>query len=161
MGVVTHGTWRRTAVNRLKFVSQRARKSGEIAADSPCSDECSEEQCTYRPCAKLCDLDRRSTNWRTASFTASLALACLLLLSACSSVQVHLGKKVALDKIPVQSMSVSLLNGPGLGPGQKGQLVVLVTGRMEKYSGQRARTGRFSGRISRLRRPSLLPMRRE
>src|ERR1700690_1126908 len=124
MRVMTHGTLRRTAVNRLKFVSHRAKISGGIAGDSHRSDN---EQCTYKASVKVCNLGGRTTNWRTANSAAAIGLVCLFLLSACSSVQVHLGMKVALDKIPVQSMSPSLLTGPGLGPGQKSQLLVLVT----------------------------------
>jgi hypothetical protein len=100
-------------VNRLKLPLHRGKISGK--------------QGTYTVSANVCDVGRRITNSRTASPAASLAMVCLLLLSACSSVQVHLGMKVALDKVPVQSISASLLKGPGLGPGQKAQLVVVVT----------------------------------
>lgn len=111
-------------MNRLELVSQRANVSGEIVHDSHRPDE---EQCTYKGFTDGCNLTERTTNWITPGFAAALAIVCLLLLSACSSVQVHLGMKVALDKIPVQSISASLLKGPGLGPGQKGQLVVVLT----------------------------------
>lgn len=111
-------------MNRLRSVSQRTRTSGKIVTDSHRSNE---EQCACKASAKVCNLCRRISNWRAASSAAAVALACLFLLSACSSVQVHLGMKVALEKIPVQSISASLLQGPGLGPGQKGQVVVVVT----------------------------------
>jgi len=122
---VTLETLRGMVMNRLnaRFV-RRAEISGEMASDS---HHLYEGRCTYKAAGNAFDLSQRSTNRRTASSAAALTLVCLLVLSGCSSVQVHLGMKVALDKIPVQSISASLLKGPGLGPGQKAQLVVLVT----------------------------------
>jgi hypothetical protein len=65
----------------------------------------------------------RKTKW-----AGCLALALLLAaLSGCASVQVHLGMKVYLAKTPVASMKVSLPKGPGIGPGEKLPLVVVVT----------------------------------
>jgi hypothetical protein len=58
--------------------------------------------------------------------SAMLGAVCLLGLSGCASLQVRLGMKVYLAKIPVQSMNVKLLNGPGLVPGGKSALVVSV-----------------------------------
>jgi hypothetical protein len=54
-------------------------------------------------------------------------LASLLALSACARVQVRLGMKVQLDKIPVKSMEVRLPNGPGIAPGEKLALVAVFT----------------------------------
>lgn len=51
----------------------------------------------------------------------------LIALTACASVQVHLGMKVYLDKLPVTSMKASLSGGPAIGPGQKLPLVVTFT----------------------------------
>jgi hypothetical protein len=57
---------------------------------------------------------------------ACFALACLLTVNGCASVQVHLGMKVYLDKTPIASMKVSLPKGPGMGPGEKFPLVVTI-----------------------------------
>src|ERR1700691_6034548 len=57
-----------------------------------------------------------------------LLLVSTLMLSGCSAVQVHLGMKVYLAKIPVTSMQASLPKGPGIGPGEKSPLVVSFTG---------------------------------
>src|ERR1700685_4726436 len=57
-----------------------------------------------------------------------LCLLSLVALSGCSAVQVHLGMKVYLAKIPVASMQASLPKGPGIGPGEKSPLVVSFTG---------------------------------
>ena len=51
----------------------------------------------------------------------------LPVLCGCASVQVKLGWKVALAKIPVVSMTPSLPQGPGIVPGQKTPLVVTFT----------------------------------
>ncbi len=57
---------------------------------------------------------------------ALLPAACLLVLSGCASMQVRLGMKVDLTKIPVKSMDVKLQNGPGIVPGGKSALIVTV-----------------------------------
>lgn len=54
-------------------------------------------------------------------------LASLLLLSGCASVQVHLGMKVYLAKTPIASIKATMPKGPGIAPGQKSPLVVVVT----------------------------------
>ncbi len=59
---------------------------------------------------------------------ACLSAALLLALTGCTSMKVHLGMKVYLAKIPVASIAVSLPNGPGIAPGEKAPLVVVVTG---------------------------------
>jgi len=64
----------------------------------------------------------RSTNW-----AACLGLASLLVLSGCTAVKVKLGMKVYLDKIPITSIEASLPKGPGIAPGEKSPLVVVVT----------------------------------
>jgi hypothetical protein len=48
-------------------------------------------------------------------------------LSGCNSIQVHLGMKVYLAKIPVSSMVASLSGDPGIAPGEKTPLVVTFT----------------------------------
>lgn len=67
-----------------------------------------------------------STN-NLLSISMLLPAACLLGLSGCASMQVRLGMKVDLTKIPVKSMDVKLQNGPGIVPGGKSALVVTVT----------------------------------
>lgn len=63
-----------------------------------------------------------ATSFRYA--TALLPASCLIFLSACASLQVHLGMKVYLDRTPVNSIQASLPKGPGIAPGQKSPLVV-------------------------------------
>src|SRR5260370_23771031 len=61
------------------------------------------------------------------SWAACLGIACLLALSGCTPIKVHLGMKVYLDKTPITSIAASLPNGPGIAPGEKSPLVVVVT----------------------------------
>ena len=56
-----------------------------------------------------------------------LAAASLLALNGCAAIQVKLGMKVYLAKIPVTSIEASQPKGPGIGPGQKSSLMVAVT----------------------------------
>lgn len=58
---------------------------------------------------------------------ACIGLACLVALSGCTSVKVKLGMKVYLAKTPVAAIAVSLPKGPGIAPGEKLPLVVVVT----------------------------------
>src|ERR1700690_3786568 len=53
--------------------------------------------------------------------------ASALLLCGCASVQVHLGVKVDLSKIPVTSIEVQQAKAPGIGPGQKSSMIVTIT----------------------------------
>src|SRR5580698_9250851 len=62
-----------------------------------------------------------------AILSACLVMTCLFTLSACTSVKVKLGMKVYLAKLPVASIAVSLPKGPGIAPGEKSPLVVVVT----------------------------------
>lgn len=52
----------------------------------------------------------------------------VLALSGCSAIQVKMGLRVSLAKIPVASIEASLPNNPGIAPGEKSPLVVAVTG---------------------------------
>ena len=61
------------------------------------------------------------------AWTVFLALFPLLALSGCAAVQVKLGMKVYLAKTPITSIEVSQPKGPGIGPGQKSPLVVVIT----------------------------------
>ncbi|HZI58772.1 MAG TPA: hypothetical protein VFF39_18460 [Verrucomicrobiae bacterium] len=56
-----------------------------------------------------------------------LGLAAMLALTGCAAVQVKLGMKVYLEKIPITSIAVSQAKGPGIAPGEKSPLVVTVT----------------------------------
>ncbi len=56
-----------------------------------------------------------------------MSMLALIMLTGCSSLQVHLGMKVYLDKTPVTSMKASLPRGPAIGPGEKSPLVVTFT----------------------------------
>lgn len=60
-------------------------------------------------------------------WAACLGLVALLALSGCTSMKVRLGWKVYLAKIPVKSIEASLPKGPGIAPGAKSPLVVVVT----------------------------------
>jgi len=66
-------------------------------------------------------------NW-SRRFLLPILIAAVALISqtACTSMQVHLGMKVYLSKIPVKSIAANLPNGPGVAPGEKTPLVVVV-----------------------------------
>jgi len=66
--------------------------------------------------------------FRTSTIAACLSLASLLALSGCSAVEVKLGLRVSLAKVPVVSMEASLPKNPAIAPGEKSPLVVEVTG---------------------------------
>jgi hypothetical protein len=51
----------------------------------------------------------------------------LLALGGCGSIEVALGLRMRLDKVPVTALSASLSPGPGLGPGKSGRLVITAT----------------------------------
>ena len=63
---------------------------------------------------------------RTSRAVCLLA-AFLVALSGCTSVKVRLGWRVYLDKTPIAAIAASLPNGPGIAPGEKSPLVVVVT----------------------------------
>jgi len=63
----------------------------------------------------------------TEMIAGCLGLASLLALSGCAAVQVKLGMKVYLDRTPITSIAVSLPKGPGIAPGEKSPLVVVLT----------------------------------
>jgi len=66
--------------------------------------------------------------FRTSIIAACISLTSLLALSGCSAVEVNLGLRVSLAKVPVVSMEASLPNNPAIAPGEKSSLVVEVTG---------------------------------
>jgi hypothetical protein len=63
----------------------------------------------------------------TGRWTACLGMAFLVALPGCTPIKVKLGMKVYLAKTPVASIAVSLPKGPGIAPGEKSPLVVVVT----------------------------------
>jgi hypothetical protein len=56
-----------------------------------------------------------------------LAITFLLAFTACTPIKVKLGMKVYLEKIPVASIAVSQSGAPGIAPGEKSPLIVVVT----------------------------------
>jgi hypothetical protein len=60
-------------------------------------------------------------------FAACLGTASLLALNGCTSLKVKMGMKVYLAKTPVTSITATLPKGPGIAPGEKSALVVVVT----------------------------------
>ncbi|HTF44307.1 MAG TPA: hypothetical protein VK641_10435 [Terriglobales bacterium] len=70
---------------------------------------------------------RRAHN-RFARIYLCLVAAWLLALAGCTAVKVKLGMKVYLAKTSIASIAVNLPKGPGIAPGEKSPLVVVVTG---------------------------------
>lgn len=62
------------------------------------------------------------------SLAVCVGLGSLLALSGCTPIKVKLGMKVYLAKTPVASIAANLPKGPGIAPGEKLPLVVVVTG---------------------------------
>ncbi|HEY3767629.1 MAG TPA: hypothetical protein VGN44_03055 [Candidatus Angelobacter sp.] len=54
-------------------------------------------------------------------------LAAMFALSGCAAIQIKLGSRVDLAKLPVSSIQVSQFKGPGIAPGKKSSLVVKLT----------------------------------
>ena len=59
--------------------------------------------------------------------TVLIASASTFVLAGCAAVQVHLGMKVYLSKVPVSSIDVQQEMAPGIGPGQKSSLIATIT----------------------------------
>lgn len=55
------------------------------------------------------------------------SMASTLLLSGCTSIRVHMGMRVRLDKLPVNAMVVTMPQNPGIAPGEKSPLVATFT----------------------------------
>ena len=71
--------------------------------------------------------------------SAACLVVALFLLGGCAAVKVKLGMKVYLAKTPVASIAISLPKGPGIAPGEKSPLVVVVTepdGKLLQTEGQ-------------------------
>jgi hypothetical protein len=56
-----------------------------------------------------------------------ISLATMLAFSGCAGIQIKLGMKVDLAKLPVSSIELSQFKGPGIAPGKKSSLVVKIT----------------------------------
>jgi len=63
-----------------------------------------------------------------ARWALCVVAAFILAMSGCTSAKVKLGWKVYLEKTPIASIQASLPKGPGIAPGEKLPLVVVVTG---------------------------------
>src|SRR3984885_12074530 len=61
---------------------------------------------------------------RATKMAAVIGFAFLPGLSGCSRIQVGLGLRVSLAKVPVTSIEASLPKDPGVAPGEKSPLVV-------------------------------------
>src|SRR6266700_5012092 len=70
---------------------------------------------------------RRTPGLAACLGVTSLAVASLLALSGCAAVQVRMGRKAYIDKIPMASMTASLPKGPGIAPGEKSPLEATFT----------------------------------
>ena len=57
-----------------------------------------------------------------------LGFAPVLAFAGCSTVQIKLGMKVDLSKLPVTTMEAAMAHDPAIAPGQKSPLVVTLTG---------------------------------
>jgi hypothetical protein len=75
---------------------------------------------------------------------ACLGLGSLLALSGCSAIEVKLGWRVSLAKIPVAAIEPSLPKDPGIAPGEKNHLVVTVTDTAGKVY---VTTGKGKGKV--------------
>jgi len=56
-----------------------------------------------------------------------LAFLALTALNGCASIEVGLGLRMRLDKIPVTALSATLSPDPGLAPGKSGRLIITAT----------------------------------
>src|ERR1700732_1069889 len=91
----------------------------EVVASNPVF---ARDQHAYKRFAKIHIPHSMRTSW-----AACLGIAFLLALSGCTPIKVRLGVKVYLDQTPVTSIAASLPNGPGMAPGEKPPLVVVLT----------------------------------
>jgi hypothetical protein len=60
---------------------------------------------------------------RVSKRIAVLGLVSLMTLTGCSTIRVKLGLRVAIAKLPVSSMDVTMPQNPGIAPGEKSPLV--------------------------------------
>jgi hypothetical protein len=63
---------------------------------------------------------------RQAAWAFTL-ISALMALSGCGSIEVALGLRMRLDKVPVSSVTATLSPDPGLAPGQSGRLILAAS----------------------------------
>jgi hypothetical protein len=61
-----------------------------------------------------------------AGLRIGLGLACLLALTGCAAIEVRMGSRIRLDKVPIASMQARLPQGSAIAPGEKSPLVVVL-----------------------------------
>jgi hypothetical protein len=70
-------------------------------------------------------------NLSSAAFVLTRKVCLLILgiaaLSGCSAIEVGLGLRMRLDKVPVTAVSATLSPDPGLSPGKSGRLIITAT----------------------------------
>jgi hypothetical protein len=110
-------------VNEGRQQELLANHSLRTALSSP--GHCNTAQRLGRPNCLLAKIHIPHLMSRT--WAACLAVASLLAQNGCTAVKVKLGWKVYLDETPISSIQASLPKGPGIAPGEKSSLVVLVT----------------------------------
>lgn len=66
-------------------------------------------------------------HWMNIGCAAFFAVTLVLAMSECTPVKGKLGWKVYLDKTPIASVQASLPKGPGIAPGEKLPVVVVLT----------------------------------
>ena len=83
----------------------------------------------FTPLSFLSSIRIADSNIKTfcKGWSAFMVLGWLLALSGCAAVQVRLGMKTYLNKIPVTSMDAKLAKGTAIAPGEKLPLVVAFT----------------------------------
>jgi len=91
------------------------------------------QMCRFTPLAVLPfwgSMPVRAREWGALNRFAQICMgaALLLALAGCTTVKVKLGMKVYLAKTPIASIAANLPKGPGIAPGEKSPLVVVVTG---------------------------------
>jgi hypothetical protein len=79
------------------------------------------------PLSFLSSIADSNTKMFCKGLSAFLVLASLLALSGCAAVQVKLGMRTYLNKIPVTSMEAKLANATAIAPGEKLPLIVAFT----------------------------------
>jgi len=73
----------------------------------------------------LASIFLRHNTYKSAA-TIFLPIAAMFALSGCAGLQLKLGMKVNLEKIPIASIQASQPNGAGIAPGDKSPLVVTI-----------------------------------
>lgn len=72
-------------------------------------------------------MNQREAWRRRCGWIAIAGLASVMGLTGCTAIQVKLGMRVHLDKLPVKNMEASMLRGPAIAPGESSPMVVTFT----------------------------------